>query len=106
MKKNLPPKDLKGSKYKIVIYFFSDAAQSKTRKQDFYSKFLGQKEPVKGFVYWRNRIYWYIEHSQFGIKWAAIYDNKNLNREKEPILTILGNGAELANKIEISSVGE
>jgi hypothetical protein len=35
----------------------------------------------------------YIEHSAFGIKWAAIYDNQNTNWEKEPILTILGNGA-------------
>ncbi len=52
---------------------------------------------MNGFEYWRNRIYWYIENSEFGIKWAAIYDNQNTDSEKEPILTIVGNGLELAN---------
>ncbi len=89
MKKKLPPKDISGSRYKTVIYFFNDSSQTTTRKQDFYSKFIGQKEPVNGFEYWHNRIYWYIEHSQFGIKWAGIYDNRNLDREKVPILTIV-----------------
>jgi hypothetical protein len=98
MKRKLPPKDITGSRYKTVIYFFNDWEQTTTRKQDFYSKFIGQKEPVNGFEYWRNRIYWYIENSQFGIKWAGIYDNKNTNREKQPILTILGNGVETAHK--------
>ena len=97
MKKKLPPKDITGSRYKTVIYFFNDSQQTSTRKQDFYSKFIGQKEPVNGFEYWRNRIYWYIEHSEFGIKWAGIYDNQNTDREKEPILTVLGNGAEMAH---------
>ncbi len=55
------------------------------------------------FEYWRNRIYWYIQHSEFGIKWAAIYDNKNANREKEPILTILGKGVERANKASMAT---
>ena len=95
MKRNLPPKDITGSRYKIVIYFFNDSTQISTRKQDFYSRFIDQKEPLNGFDYWRNRIYWYIEHSQFGIKWAAIYNNTDMNREKRPILVILGNGVEM-----------
>lgn len=103
MKRKLPPKDIKGSKYKTVIYFFQEAEQTTTRKHDFYSKFIGQQEPVKGFEYWRNRIYWYIENSEFGIKWAAIYDNKNPNREKEPILTILGNGVEKVNESSMAT---
>lgn len=97
MKKKLPPKDISGSRYKTVIYFFNDLEQTTTRKQDFYSKFIGQKEPMNGFEYWRNRIYWYIENAQFGIKWAAIYENQNADREKQPILTILGNGVERAH---------
>lgn len=103
MKKKLPPKDISGSRYKTVIYFFNDSSQTTTRKQDFYSKFIGQKEPMNGFEYWRNRIYWYIENSQFGIKWAAIYDNKDSNRTKESILTILGNGIEKANSSSIAT---
>jgi hypothetical protein len=56
---------------------------------------------VNRFDCWRNRIYWYIENSEFGIKWAAIYDNKNANREKEPILTIAGNGLEYLQTIHL-----
>lgn len=93
MKRNLPSKDLKCSRYKIVVYFFRCCTIGNQK-----AGLLGQQEPVNGFEYWRNRIYWYIENSEFGIKRAAIYDNKNTDREKEPILTILDNGAESANQ--------
>ena len=58
---------------------------------------------MNGFEYWRNRIYWYIENAEFGIKWAGIYDNQNTDREKKPILTILGNGVETANGATIAT---
>jgi hypothetical protein len=40
---------------------------------------------------------------EFGIKCAAIYDNQNTDWEKQSILTILGNGAELANPLTITT---
>jgi hypothetical protein len=62
---------------------------------------MGQKEPAHGFDYWQQKIYWYIDNSQFGIKWAAIYDNLNQDREKEPLIVILGNGTQKINMLSI-----